>query len=671
MSRSSTEMTDVSRDSRSSNKRLDSHENDLLSSDFGINRHRMVASMYIIVTEFCERVAYYGFAGSVVLFFQQELNMNNADADIQFNLWSGMAYTMPLLGGYIADKYLGRYLTILVFCVIYVIGLVVVVIGAHPDSLDKATFFLGMYIVAIGTGGIKPNVSTLGADQFDERFPIEKKEKESFFNYFYWSINLGACFSYTVVAYVCQYGLPYPFGGEDYRFFVGYMIPVIMMTFAIVIFVMGTKRYFNTGRPDKGSRLEQVFLIVYEALWTRRKDQLPITGHKLDKACSNYGGSFTPVEIGCVKLLARISPFLCTFVAFWAIYSQMSTGFQNQGCQMNNQMGDAEIPVATMQMFDTIAILVCVPIMDLVLLPYLRRIDREPTMLQKVGIGFIFASTAMFVAGLVEYSRRAQAQPKGLYSNSDARNNISPCANIDDYNPNEYLLWEQGGIEDEPAYCSRIAGCTASDVTCISCDEIPQMSKLSIFAQIPQFTLIGIAEVFASIASLEFFYSQAPSSMRSVTQACNLFTTALGAWIGVPILFICNSWSPAWVPEDLDEGYLDYYFYLLAIMMVFNIMFLQYLSKDYRYVTQEELADLDEVLPLTADTENSSDSNNDSRNSSGVGTDHSVIPSSMKNHSNNNIGSISDGVSPLHKRNNRVQERSDGSGEDDSATLLK
>ena len=100
-------------------------------------------------------------------------------------------------------------------------------------------------------------------------------------------------------------------------------------------------------------------------------------------------------------------------------------------------------------------------------------------------------------------------------------------------------------------------------------------------------------------------------------------------------------------------------------------MFLQYLSKDYRYVTQEELADLDEVLPLTADTENSSDSNNDSRNSSGVGTDHSVIPSSMKNHSNNNIGSISDGVSPLHKRNNRVQERSDGSGEDDSATLLK
>ena len=669
MSQSSTEMTDICVSSRSSKKSLQTFENDSLSSDFGINRHRMVASMYIIVTEFCERVAYYGFAGSVVLFFQQELNMSNADADIQFNLWSGMAYTMSLLGGYIADKYLGRYLTILVFCIIYVIGLIVVVIGAHPDHLDKATFFLGMYIVAIATGGIKPNVSTLGADQFDERFPKEKKEKESFFNYFYWSVNLGACFSYTVVAYVCQYGLPYPFGGEDYRFFVGYMIPVIMMALAIVIFVSGTNRYFNIDRPNKGSRLEQVALIVYEALWTRRKDQLPATGHKLDKACINHGGSFTPVEIGCVKLLARISPFLCTFVAFWAIYSQMSTGFQNQGCQMNNQMGDAEMPIATMQMFDTIAILVCVPLLDLVLLPYLRRIDREPSLLQKVGIGFIFAAAAMFVAGLVEYSRRAQAQPKGLYSDVNARNNISPCASIEDYNPNEFLLWEQGGAEDEPAYCSRIAGCTDNDISCISCDEIPQMSKLSIFAQIPQFILIGIAEVFASIASLEFFYSQAPSSMRSVTQACNLFTTALGAWIGVPILYICNSWSPAWVPEDLDEGFLDYYFYLLAIMMVFNIMLLQYLSKDYRYVTQEELADLDEVLPLTAGTEDSSNSNNNSRN----GSDVDVIPSSIKTNGNNNSSSgVSSGdVSPLHKRSSRGQDRSDGSGEDDSATLLK
>ena len=92
---------------------------------------------YIIVTEFCERLAYYGFAGSLVLFLQvisyrskscsiihthhfiytsmqREFNYSNSDADVQYSLWAGFCYMTPLLGGYIADTYLGRYKTILV-----------------------------------------------------------------------------------------------------------------------------------------------------------------------------------------------------------------------------------------------------------------------------------------------------------------------------------------------------------------------------------------------------------------------------------------------------------------------------------------------------------------------------------------------------------------------------
>ena len=74
------------------------------------------------------------------------MNYSNADADVQYSAWMGVCYVTPLLGGYIADTYLGRYYTILVFISIYLLGL-----------------------VSLGTGGIKPNVSTLGADQFDER----------------------------------------------------------------------------------------------------------------------------------------------------------------------------------------------------------------------------------------------------------------------------------------------------------------------------------------------------------------------------------------------------------------------------------------------------------------------------------------------------------------------
>ena len=125
---------------------------------------------FIIITEFCERLTYYGFAGSLVLFFQRELNYSNANADVQFSYWSSVCYLTPLLGGLVADTYFNRYKTILMFSTLYVIGLVVALISIIPGKIEPATFFLGIYIIALGTGGIKPNVSTLGADQFDERY---------------------------------------------------------------------------------------------------------------------------------------------------------------------------------------------------------------------------------------------------------------------------------------------------------------------------------------------------------------------------------------------------------------------------------------------------------------------------------------------------------------------
>ena len=133
---------------------------------------------YIIVTEFCERLAYYSFAFSLVLFFETKLGYSNAEADVQYSAWAGFCYLTPLLGGYMADTYLGRYKTILIFCLIYLVGLILVVLACIPGDTSPALFFPAIYIIATGTGGIKPNVSTMGADQFDDRYSKDRKEKE-------------------------------------------------------------------------------------------------------------------------------------------------------------------------------------------------------------------------------------------------------------------------------------------------------------------------------------------------------------------------------------------------------------------------------------------------------------------------------------------------------------
>lgn len=149
---------------------------------------------------------------------------------------------------------------------------------------------------------------------------------------------------------------------------------------------------------------------------------------------------------------------------------------------------------------------------------------------------------------------------------------------------------------DKPSNCwTTTTPC--NDITCIDCDPFPQMSSISIFWQVPQFVLIGISEIFASITSLEFFYSQAPMSMRSVSQALNLFTNALGSWLTIPLTLLVNA-NPKnpWIADDVDDGHLDYYYYTLACIMFFAYLVFLHLCQDFQY------ADVKELQRLNAET---------------------------------------------------------------------
>ena len=128
------------------------------------------------------------------------------------------------------------------------------------------------------------------------------------------------------------------------------------------------------------------------------------------------------------------------------------------------------------------------------------------------------------------------------------------------------------------------------------------MSNISIFWQIPQFVIIGISEIFASITSLEFFYSQAPSKMRSVSQASNLFTNALGSWLTIPLTLLVNiNPNKMWITDNIDDGQLENYFFLLAGLMVGALCIFAYLSAGYVYADPLVLASLD----VTTDTSSS------------------------------------------------------------------
>ena len=306
--------------------------------------------------------------------------MSNEDAVNQFYAWNGFVYVTPLIGGYIADTLLGRYKTILYFSCLYLIGLALFVFGSVPGAISLGLVFTAMYTVALGAGGIKPNVSTMGADQFDQNHPQDKKESQQFFSYFYWSINLGALLAYSLVAYVCQYGLPF-LGGESWGFFVGYMIPTVMMCFGVAVFVSGSARY-KKSRPS-GSMLTTAAGIVYEACVTRYSVTSP-TGAILDKANVEYGGSYASNDVEGIKFVAKLAPFLGVMIPYWGIYGQTKTAFQIQGCQMDSKLGDFQLPISAMNMFNNVAILILVPFTDQVFYPYLKEKGYQLSMLKKI-----------------------------------------------------------------------------------------------------------------------------------------------------------------------------------------------------------------------------------------------------------------------------------------------
>ena len=228
----------------------------------------------------------------------------------------------------------------------------------------------------------------------------------------------------------------------------------------------------------------------------------------------------------------------------------MSTTFINQGCGMDLRFGGSTVPIASINLFDTLIILILIPLLDSIIFPLLERMGVKLTTLRKIGFGFAVATSSMLMSAMVEYYRLSLSAD-GQYVG------VSVCNNV-----NDIVMNDDGTAASTPA----------------------QAVALSIFWQIPQYVLVGTSEVLASAVSTEFFYTQAPASMKSVCAALSLLTTAFGAWLSAALVPLVNiSPSSMWITPDVNQGHLDYYFLLLAGLMALNtIVFVREATK-YEY----------------------------------------------------------------------------------------
>uniref|UniRef100_A0A2P2KW61 Protein NRT1/ PTR FAMILY 8.1-like n=1 Tax=Rhizophora mucronata TaxID=61149 RepID=A0A2P2KW61_RHIMU len=533
------------------------------------------ACPFIIGNEFCERLSYYGMSSNLVLYFKKRLHQHSATATKNNSDWSGTCYITPLIGAFVADAYLGRFWTIACFSSIYVMGMTLLAMSAsvpglkpkcysendcHPTEGQSAVCFIALYLIALGTGGIKPCVSSYGADQFDEADEDEKRQKSSFFSWFYLSINVGALIAGSVLVWV-QNNVSWGWG---------FGIPAMAMAIAVVSFFSGTRLYRNQkpgGSPL--TRICQVMVasfrkysvkvpadksLLYETAdaesnikGSRKLDHTKDLGF-LDKAAvelqtDHLKGSVDPwmlctvTQVEELKSVIRLLPIWATGIIFAAVYSQMGNLFVLQGETMDARVGNSnfKIPSASLSIFDTLSVIFWVPIYDIIIVPVTRKftgLSSGITQLQRMGIGFFISIFAMLSAAILELRRLRMVRRDNLY---DAK-----------------------------------------------------LVPISIFWLVPQYFLIGCAEVFTFIGQLEFFYQQAPDAMRSMCSALSLTTVALGNYLSSLLVTIVTSITarhgkPGWIPDNLNYGHIDYFFWLLAALSVLNLMAFLLISNWYTY----------------------------------------------------------------------------------------
>ncbi|XP_006649698.1 protein NRT1/ PTR FAMILY 8.3-like [Oryza brachyantha] len=530
---------------------------------------------FAIVFSFCSYLAHASIVKNLVSYLIKVLHETNMAAARDVAIWQGTSYLASLVGAFLADSYLGKYCTILIFCTIFIIGMMMLLLSAaiplistgpyswiiwtDPVSSQHIIFFVGLYIVALGYGAQCPCISSFGADQFDDTDEDERTKKSSFFNWSYFVVNAGSLISGTVLVWV-----------QDHKGWIwGYTISALFLSLGFGTFIFGSSVY-RFQKPG-GSPLARISQVVIAAIRKRDID-LPCDSSALyeflgqrsaikgsrklehttgleffDRAAivtpadcepdalQNTWKICTVTQVEELKILVRMFPIWATMVLFATALDQMFATFVEQGMVMEKHVGSFEIPAASFQSIDVIAVLALVPVYERVLVRVFRKFTGRAngiTPLQRMGIGLFFSTLSMVSAALVESNRLRVAQDEGL-------------------------------VHREMA--------------------VP----MSILWQGPQYFLIGAGEVFSIIGLTEFFYEESPDAMRSLCLAFSLANVSAGNYLNsfiislVPV-FTAGEGSPGWIPDNLNEGHLDRFYWMMAGLCFLNMLAFVFCATRYK-----------------------------------------------------------------------------------------
>ncbi|XP_020408399.1 protein NRT1/ PTR FAMILY 5.10 [Zea mays] len=502
--------------------------------------------------EIGERFAFYAVASTLITYLTGPLQEGIAAAAAATNVWNGTALMLPLLGGAIADLWLGRYLTIVLASLLYILGLgllaVSTVVGgqhcdaaAHtagekcppPPAAQVVLFYVSLYVVAVGEGGHKPCAHAFGADQFSGSDPGESVSRGAFFNWWYFGVCAGTVATLLVVSYV----------QENLGWGLGFAVPCAVMACALAVFLLGTRTYRHTG--DTVGTRNGLFAHAAEAFagcWRRQRRSS--SSSRVDEEAQVATTNTAVLLVSETKDVLRLLPIWATTLVYAVVYSQSMTFFTKQAATLDRRVGElAKVPAAALLAFISVTIMALIPVYDRVVVPLARRYTGRPsgiTMLQRIGAGMLLSVASTVTAALVEARRLRVARAAA------------------------------GLLADTPGKAAA-----------------QQQLPMSLWWMVPQYVVFGAADVFAMVGLQEFFYDQVPDRLRSVGLALYISVFGVGSFVSSALVSGIHRATAArgqsWFSDNMNGGHLDYFYWLLAALSALQFFAYVFVAWRYKY----------------------------------------------------------------------------------------
>uniref|UniRef100_A0A4W5Q006 Solute carrier family 15 member 1 n=2 Tax=Hucho hucho TaxID=62062 RepID=A0A4W5Q006_9TELE len=609
---------------------------------------------FIVVNEFCERFSYYGMRAVLVLYFRYFLKWDDDLATSIYHTFIALCYLTPILGAIVADSWLGKFKTIVYLSIVYTVGQVVMAVSAIHDitdtdrdgTPDNMTFhvamsMLGLFLIALGTGGIKPCVAAFGGDQFEDH---QEKQRSTFFSIFYLSINAGSLLS-TVITPILR-AQECGIHSQQKCYPLAFGVPAALMVVALIVFIMGSGMYNKTA--PKGNIMLEVCKCIGFAIKNRfrhRSKKFPKREHWMDWADEKYD----KLLVAQVKMVLKVLFLYIPLPMFWTLFDQQGSRWTLQATTMDGNFGILIVQPDQMQVSSTLFCFNCdvflqqtlpklpkgvagqVKFLNLNNAPLTVTIDGTTDVsvpAHQVNTGdyltFDKPVRVMFnknTSATHELTLKPQTRHTALVSPNLAMelvslplylliltfvNGLGSVLNVTlgvgDIAPlsvSNYSLVPQGKAEFtimnrggasclysiELGFGSAFTLVIPTTFNIVSPDcwqaiqvvEDVKPNTIHMGWQIPQYFLMTAGEVVFSVTGLEFSYSQAPSNMKSVLQAGWLFTVAVG---NIIVLIVAEA---AQLPDQWAE-YILFASLLVVVCIVFAVM-----SYFYTYTDPAEI----------------------------------------------------------------------------------